>query len=106
MLGMSEEQFWRSNPAIIEVWEEAWKLKEKRKNELAYMWVGNYGISALQCAIDHCLNGRKAKAEYLDKPLQLFDKTEKEKKEDQKKALDVFVAWANFTKDDFDRKNK
>lgn len=103
---MSEEQFWRSNPAIIEVWEEAWKLQENHKNQRIHAWAGNYGISALAYAIDHCINGRKAKSEYIDEPIQLFEKTEKEKKEDQEKALAGFVAWANITKKDFDRRNK
>lgn len=106
MLGMSEEQFWASNPAKIKVWEEAWKMQENRKNELLHAFVGNYGLSALMYAIDHCLNGRKAKSEYIDKPIQLFEKTVKEKQADQKKALAGFVAWANMTKDSFDKKNK
>lgn len=106
MLGMTEEQFWHSNPAIIEVWEEAWKMQENRRNELIHAWVGNYGISALVYAVEHCLNGKKAKSEYIDKPVQLFEKTQKEQEADQKKALAGFVAWANMTKKDFDRRNK
>lgn len=30
-----------------------------------HMWWGNYGISALVYAIEHCLAGKKAKSEYV-----------------------------------------
>ena len=105
MLGMTEEQFWRSNPAIIKVWEKAWKMEEERKNSLLHAWVGNYGISALCYAIDHVLNGRKAKSKYMKEPLRLFEMTEEEKKQKEKNALAAFVAWADGTKADFDRRN-
>jgi hypothetical protein len=34
-----------------------------------WSWWGNYGISAVTCALDHCLNGKKAKTKYIKKPL-------------------------------------
>ena len=90
---MSEEQFWRANPAIIKVWEKAWKMEQNRKNELIHTMVGNYGLSALCYAIDHCLNGRKAKTKYMKKPIQLFELTEKEKKIAQADALKAYERW-------------
>lgn len=105
MYGMTEEQFWRANPAIIEVWEEAWKRQENRKNELIHAWVGEYGISALVFAIDHCLNGKKkARSKYMEKPIRLFELTESEKKAQKEKATDMFIAWANATKEAYDIK--
>lgn len=41
------------------------------------MWWGNYGISALVFAVEHCLAGRSAKTEYVEKPI-LFRESEKE----------------------------
>lgn len=106
MLGMNEEQFWHSNPAIIKVWENAWKMEENRRNELIHAWVGNYGISALVYAIEHTLNGKKAKSKYIEKPIRLFELTEEEKKQQEKNALAAFINWADTTKADFDRKKK
>ena len=107
MYGMTEEQFWRSNPAIIDVWEEAWKRQENRKNELIHAWVGEYGISALIFAIDNCLNGKKkARSKYMEKPIRLFELTESEKKAQKENATDMFIAWANATKASYDVKNK
>ena len=103
---MTEEQFWHSNPRIIKIWEEAFKLKMNNKNKFIYEWVGSYGISALRMAIDNCLNGRKAKAKYLDEPIQLFELTEKEKKAAAIKAREQFVAWAKHAEKKYSKKGE
>ena len=48
---MTEEQFWRSNPRIIKVYEQTWKDDQNRKNELLHAMVGTYGISAITVAL-------------------------------------------------------
>lgn len=101
---MTEEQFWRSNPRIIKIWERAYKLRMNTLNEYIFNWVGNYGISALIYSIDHGLNGRKAKSKYLDKPIQMFELDEKEKKQAQKKELEKFMAWAKRAEKKYDKK--
>ena len=91
--GMTEEQFWRSNPRIIKVYEKAWREEENRKNELTYAYVGNYFLSAMTVSVDHCLNGKKAKSEYLSKPIQIFELTEEEKEIERQKAISQFMGW-------------
>jgi hypothetical protein len=103
MYGMTEEQFWNSNPRIIKVWEQAYKNEQNRMNNLIYNWVGNYGVSALMLAIDHCLNGRKAKAKYLEQPIQIFELTEEEKEKATQKARQNFLAWAENMQRKFDK---
>lgn len=93
---MTEEQFWNSNPRIIKVWEQAYKNEQNRMNELIYAWVGNYGLSALCMAIDHVLNGKKAKSKYIEKPIRIFELTEKEKEQEAVKARQAFMAWAGM----------
>lgn len=39
------------------------------RDEEMWMWWGNYGISALVFAIEHCLAGRNAKTRYIGKPI-------------------------------------
>ena len=104
MYGMTEEQFWNSNPRIIKVWEQAYKNEQNRMNNLIYNWVGHYGVSALMFAIDHCLNGRKAKAKYLEQPIQIFELTEEEKEKATQKARQNFLAWAENMQRKFDKK--
>jgi hypothetical protein len=91
---MTEEQFWRSNPRIIKVWESAWREEQIRQNELMHMYVGNYFMSAMTTAVDHCLNGAKAKTKYIEKPIQLFELTEEEKEQQKLKAREAFLMWA------------
>ncbi len=46
----------------------------KRKEQDSDMWhfAGTYGISALIYAIDRCLNGKKARSEYIKKPVSIL----------------------------------
>lgn len=101
MYGMSEEQFWRSNPRIIKTWERIYRTKQNEQNTLAHMYIGNYELSALFTAIDGVLNGKKAKARYIEKPVRLFELTEEEKQIEQKKAIAQFMTWANATQDKY-----
>lgn len=98
---MSEEQFWHSNPRIISIWEKAWKEKTKAENNLLHIYTGNYFLSAMTTAIDKVLNGRKAKCEYMDKPLELFELTEEEKKRKQNVAIQQFMAWEKAIKNKY-----
>jgi hypothetical protein len=104
MYGMTEEQFWNSNPRIIKVWEKAYKLRINTLNERIHSWVGTYGISALMHSIDHCLNGRKAKIQYEAKPMKMFELTEEEKQKEAEKARQAFVAWAGRAEKKYKKK--
>ena len=97
---MSEEQFWRSNPRRIGVWEKAYKEEMTYKNGLLHTFVGTYFLSALTTAIDGCLNGKKAKAKYIDKPIDLFPK-KVDKKTQEEQALAKFVAWASLAESNY-----
>jgi hypothetical protein len=92
---MTIEQFWKSNPTIIKIWGDAYKLKINTLNNQIHSWVGNYGIQALMFSIDHCLNGRKAKTKYEEAPIKMFEHTEEEKEQEAIKARQAFIAWAN-----------
>ena len=91
---MTEEEFWKSNPRKIEVWEISWKEDQKYKNQLIHGFIGTYVLNAVSVAVDHSLNGQKAKSKYMEKPIQLFPLTEEEKKAEQQKAIAQFMEWA------------
>lgn len=101
---MTEAQFWSSNPRIISVWEKAYRDDMSYKNSLIHSFVGTYGVSALIFAIDSCLNGRKAKAKYIEKPFDLFPKSDKEKKAEA--AQTAFKAWADTMMKNYKKANK
>ena len=56
--------FWHLNPKKLIPFKDAHKRKIKEKDLLMYSWFGNYGISALTVAIEHCFS-KNAKSEYL-----------------------------------------
>ena len=65
-----------------------------------WLWFGTYGISAFSFAIDHCMNGNKAKTEYMEHPLlsELKDNDE----EEIKKRREAFVLKMQTMKANFD----
>jgi len=95
---MTEEEFWHTNPRKLNVYEKAWKDEQEYQNEMMYLFWGNYGLSALFTAIDNVLNGKKAKAKYIDEPIKLFEMTDKEKELEKENAIARFMGWAKATK--------
>ena len=75
-------------------------------NAYIHAWVGNYGINAFVFAIDHSFNGQKAKSKYLSKPIEMFEKTEEEKKAVQRKELEKFLSWAAKAEKKFQKKGE
>lgn len=75
-----------SSPKELEPFVEAFKMQSKRRDEEMWM-MGIYTMSAFKTVIDQCINGRKAKTEYIKEPLTKTDKksfdemTEEEKKQ-------------------------
>ena len=57
-----------STPKVLKEYDIAYDLQRKRKDE--EMWfMGQYVFSAVATAIEHNLAGRRAKSEYLKKPV-------------------------------------
>lgn len=63
-------------PADLRPYEQAYKLEDQKRENDIWRWCGNYGVSALIFAIDHCMNGRKAKSEYLNRAVDKYKKEE------------------------------
>lgn len=63
-IGVTYERFMDSCPKELESFVKAHKNKIMEQDMLQHLWWGHYGISALTVAIDKCLNGKDARAEY------------------------------------------
>ena len=63
-----------SCPKELEPYAIAHKKKIEEQDYLQWQWWGSYGLSAVRFAVDHCLNGKKAKSQYLEK--QIFTEDE------------------------------
>ena len=88
-----------SSPADLEPYAKAHKLELQENDSIAYAICGNYVLSAISVAIDHCVHGKKAKSEYIKESLlsKAFENdglTEEEiYKKELKKALLAEELW-------------
>lgn len=67
-MGVKWEEFWHMNPHIIRLISQGHQEEQKIRDRQMWSWFGNYGISALIFAIDHCFS-KKAQSQYIDKPV-------------------------------------
>lgn len=73
-IGVDYKLFWHLNPKKLKAFYKADEISLKRRD--AEMWhMGQYILSAVSVATDHCLNGRKARSQYIEKPFMssIFD---------------------------------
>lgn len=68
-IGIPWEVFWHLNPKKLQYFQKAHRQKIEEIDFLLHAWVGNYGLSAIGVAIEHCLHGKKAKSEYIKEPI-------------------------------------
>lgn len=67
-MGVSWDEFWRMNPRIIKAICRGYEQKIKQDDYLAWL-SGQYTLSAVYVAVEHCLAGKKAKSKYIEKPI-------------------------------------
>jgi len=67
--GFSVEDIDGSCPADLETYAKVHKLEQKEVDSMAWLLCGNYILSALTVAMEHCLAGGKAKSEYIKEPV-------------------------------------
>lgn len=87
--GITIEDIDNSCPKDLEPYEKAYNKHLESIDNLVYMWFREYGVSAVGVAVDHNLNGRKARSEFVESPILERHKYEKEK---MKKQRELFVA--------------
>lgn len=96
-------------PIMLKRCFDGFNLQRERQDSDMWLWFGTYGISAFSFAIDHCVNGREAKTEYLEHPLLSKKDDDGEMSEEElKKQREEFVLKMQTMKANFDiahRKN-
>ena len=86
-MGMSYEQYWDGNPGLAVVYREAYKLKREIANEQAWLQ-GLYIYDAFAVCLANAFAKRGAsKQNYLEKPIDLFPLSEKEKKRREQEEM-------------------
>lgn len=88
-IGVTEDEFWHLTLRQMKIRQKAYEIRMKMQDEQVWAFCGNYVFSAVSTAVDHCMNGRKAKSKYIEKPmLENFGLTEEEINQ---KKLDEFI---------------
>lgn len=54
-----------SCPADLEPYAKAHKIEQRENDTIAWLYGGNYLLSAFSVALEHCLAGDEAKSEYM-----------------------------------------
>ena len=101
--GMTYNQYWYGDPWMVRAYAQAYLLKRKLENE-NYWILGSYMANAFSSVLASAFGKRKVN--YLEKPLDLFPKTEREKKEEIRAERMKLVTWLNGLKRAADMKDK
>ena len=87
---MTWEQYWFGDPWMARAYAQAYLLKRKAMNE--QLWLqGIYNANAFKTVIGNAFGKRNDR--YLDKPLDIFPKTEAEKNQEKRDMRKRFVEW-------------
>lgn len=79
-MGMTWEQYWEQSPFLAVVFRKAYKMKRETENEQAWLQ-GLYFYDAIAVCLSNVFAKRGTKKQsYLDKPIDLFPLTDREKK--------------------------
>lgn len=101
--GLSVEDIDWSCPADMEPYLKAHKEELKEKDYMAWLQ-GQYTLSAVSVAVEHCFAGRKAKSKYIKKPfLQELEEQNKSLTEEEiQRQRELFVAKLKAMKTNFE----
>lgn len=76
-------------PNKLDSFKKSYDLRRKIEDEKAWI-MGNYVLHAVSTALDNCLQGKKSKAKYLDKPfLHDYLMDEKEMSQEEKDRIEI-----------------
>ena len=79
-MGMTYEQYWDGPPSLAVAYRRAYRLKRELDNEQAWLQ-GLYMFDAFGVALANAFSKRGYKPQnYLERPIDIFPLTEKEKK--------------------------
>lgn len=79
-MGMTYEQYWDASPHLATIYRKAYRLKREVENENAWL-MGLYVYDAFAVCMANVFSKRGAKKQnYIERPIDIFPLTEREKK--------------------------
>lgn len=97
-----------SCPSDLEPYARAHELELQENDRMMHAMCGNYILSAVSVAIEHCLAGRKAKSKYINKPILEHMKEQRKElsEEELQRQRELFVAKLEVMKANFELNHK
>ena len=93
---MTADEYWNAAPALATAYKEAHKLKQRQRNEFAWLQ-GLYIQSAIAVVVAGATGNKGKKVEYPKKPIDLGLETEAEKQDkiqrEREKIIANLTAW-------------
>lgn len=105
MCGMTYEQYWDGDPTLVKYYREKHKLEIEQRNQ--ELWLqGLYNFNAFSTALSNIhFDGKHHHInKYLDKPIDLFEKTEREQEIEVEKARAKVIEHFTALKRAWDKK--
>jgi len=79
-MGMTYEQYWEQSPYLAVAYRRAYRLKREAENEQAWLQ-GLYVFDAFAVCLANAFAKRGSKKQnYIEKPIDIYPLTEREKK--------------------------
>lgn len=101
-IGVNKNDFFHSTPKILSAYDKAFERQIVCRD--AEMWRnGQYTLSAVLVAVEHCLGGKKAKSEYMKEPIlkEVSEKIELTQEEiDNRELQRMILAEEQWIKND------
>lgn len=104
--GMTYNQYWHGDPWSLKSYREAYFLRNRHENEM--MWIqGLYTLNALSVVIGNAFSKKGTPPrKYLEKPLDIFPKTEAEEEAEMEQKQRELIAKLSAWKTVFDMAKK
>ena len=101
LYGMTYDEFWFGDPWMARAYAQYYLLKRRQMNE--ELWLeGIYVANAFQTVLGNAFGKHKLK--YLEKPLDIFEKTEAEKEQEVRSERQKLINFLDMMKQSADRK--
>ena len=101
LYGMSYDEYWFGDPWIVRAYAQYHLLKRRQRNE--ELWLeGIYMAHAFQTVLGNAFGKRNLK--YLEKPLDIFEKTEAEKQQEIRQERQKLIDFLNKLRLSTDKK--
>ena len=102
--GMSYDEYWHGEPIRARYYREKHKVEIEQRNQ--ELWLqGLYIYNAFAVVLSNSFS-KNSHQKYIEKPIELFPKTEEQKEAESKKIRQAMYEKLNAWKDAFEKAQK